>query len=35
MLNYGKKNLPCTTKKINIQTLVLSEKRFLNEKNPP
>ena len=35
MLNYGKKNLLCTTKKINILTLVLSEKRFLNEKKPP
>ena len=34
MLNSGKKKFAlCVTKKINILTLVLSEKRFLNETN--
>ena len=31
MLNSGKKFALCTTKKIYILTLVLSEKKFLNE----
>ena len=31
MLNSGKKFALCTTKKINILTLVLSEKKFMNE----
>ena len=32
MLNFGEKNFAlCATKKINILTLVLSEKKFLNE----
>ena len=38
MLNSGKKIALCTTKKINILTLVLSEKKILNETknhNPP
>ena len=38
MLNSGKKIALCVTKKINILTLVLSEKTFLNETknhNPP
>jgi len=39
MLNSGEKKFAvCATKKINILTLVLSEKKFLNEKkthNPP
>ena len=39
MLNFGEKNFAlCATKKINILTLVLSEKKFLNETknhNPP
>jgi len=39
MLNSGEKKFAlCTTKKINILTLVLSEKKFLNETknhNPP
>ena len=38
MLNSGKKIALCGTKKINILTLVLSEKKILNETknhNPP
>ena len=38
MLNSGKKKSFCATKKINILTLVLSEKKNLNETknhNPP
>ena len=38
MLNSGKKIALCATNKINILTLVLSEKKFLNETknhNPP
>ena len=38
MLNSGKKIALCATKKMNILTLVLSEKFFLNETknhNPP
>ena len=38
MLNSGKKFALCATKKINILTLVLSEKKILNETknhNPP
>ena len=39
MLSYGKKKFAlCATKKINILTLVLSEKKFLNKAknhNPP
>ena len=39
MLNSGKKKIAlCPTKKINIPTLVLSEKKILNETknhNPP
>ena len=38
MLSSGKKFVLCATKKINILTLVLSEKFFLNETknhNPP
>ena len=38
MLNSGKKFAICTTKNIDILTLVLSEKKFLNETknhNPP
>ena len=38
MLNSGKKFALCTTTKINILTLVLSEKKILNETknhNPP
>ena len=38
MLNSGKKIALCATKKINILTLVFSEKKILNEKknhNPP
>ena len=31
MLNSGEKIALCVTKKINIITLVLSEKKFLNE----
>ena len=31
MLNFGKKICPLRDKKLNILTLVLSEKRFLNE----
>ena len=32
MLNSGKKIAPCATKKINVLTLVSSEKKILNEK---
>ena len=38
MLNSGKNFALCATKKINILTLVLSKKKFLNETknhNPP
>ena len=38
MLNSGKKIALCATKKNNILTLVLSEKKYLNETknhNPP
>ena len=38
MFNSGKKIVLCATKKINILTLVLSEKKILNETknhNPP
>ena len=38
MLNCGEKNALCATKKINILTLVMSEKKILNETkshNPP
>ena len=38
MLNSGKKIVLCATNKINILTLVLSEKKILNETknhNPP
>ena len=39
MLSSGKKFALCATKEINIQTLVLSEKKILNEtknhKPPP
>ena len=38
MLNTGKNLALCATKKINIPTLVLSEKKILNETknhNPP
>ena len=35
MLISGKKIALCAPKKINILTLVLSEKKILNEKNPP
>jgi hypothetical protein len=35
MLKSGKKIALCATKKINIPTLVLSEKKFLNETKKP
>ena len=35
MLNSGKNFALCATKKINILTLVLSEKEILNEKKKP
>jgi hypothetical protein len=35
MLNTGNNFALCATRKINILTLVLSEKKILNEKNPP
>jgi hypothetical protein len=35
MLNSGKKFALSATKKINILTLALSEKKFLNETKPP
>ena len=34
MLDSGEKNVLCVTKKINILTLVMSEKKILNQKKP-